>query len=602
MRKKLLILLLIILPIIVIPIAANAETYGDLSYEKYDDHIEITDCNKSAISVDIPAQIDGLPVTKIGDGAFQFCENLRGVTLPNSLEKVGMYSFMECTSLTGIDMPESVLNIEPEAFLGCTALKDINLGSHITSIGYSAFHETAYYNNPNNWSDGVLYIDSCLIETVPEKIGSKYIINNGTTCIADMAFEYCSNLIDITIPNGVIGIGGAFYECTGLKSVNIPDTVTDIGDSAFYNCTGLTSVSIGKNVTSIGNEAFAYCKNLKKVNIPDKVTKLGYQAFMYCENLTDISLPASLTDIGREAFFVCESLRNITVSAANPRYYCDDNGVLFCKDKTEDLFYDKYDITLIRYPAGNPKSSYNIPSGVTEIGCGAFDECKNLKRVNIPGTVEWIEEYAFDGSLINHIDIPGSVRLIDDRAFGNCKNLTGVILEDGVRDVMYSVFVGCENLESISLTNSVQTIGDGVFSECAKLKNVYFKGTKDDFKQINLGTENDSFTNANICFDTNTIGVQLRFENDITTAEINLDQLDEKLDKQNAEVYVGLYDSNGVLTDGFSGVFKGENITGTLKVDSDSDHIKVFVWNKDGGLEPLTYVPEYINLAPSAGL
>ena len=171
---------------------------------------------------------------------------------------------------------------------------------------------TCYSNfiNYNNYVSGDVVIPSS-------------VTNNGTTysvtSIGDDAFYYCSGLTSVTIPNSVTSIGNyAFYYCSGLTSVTFPNSVTSIGNSAFYNCSGLTSVTIPNSVTSIGDRAFYECSSLTSVTIPNSVTSIGNDAFAGCSGLTSITIPNSVTFIGNYAFYGCNGLTSIVSNAVVP--------------------------------------------------------------------------------------------------------------------------------------------------------------------------------------------------------------------------------------------------------------------------------------------
>ena len=169
------------------------------------------------------------------------------------------------------------------------------------------------------------------------------------TSIGDSAFYDCSSLISITIPDSVTLIGpSAFYNCSSLASITIPDSVTLIENNAFHYCISLTSMSIPNSVTSIGNYAFFFCSSLESITIPDSVTSIGYIAFSSCSSLKSITIPNSVTEIGQAAFQDCGSLKSIT-----------------------------------------------IPDSVTEIGERAFLACSSLESVTIPDSVTEIGEDAF---------------------------------------------------------------------------------------------------------------------------------------------------------------------------------------------------------------
>ena len=138
---------------------------------------------------------------------------------------------------------------------------------------------------------------------------------NPVTSVGDYAFYYCTWLTSVTIPDCVTSIGNsAFYGCSRLTSVTISDSVTNIGDTAFSGCHGLTSVTIGSGVTSIGNTAFANCTNLTIVNLPDRLMSIGDWAFNDCGELTSVTIPNSVTSIGNSAFGGCSGLTSVTIN------------------------------------------------------------------------------------------------------------------------------------------------------------------------------------------------------------------------------------------------------------------------------------------------
>ena len=198
--------------------------------------------------------------------------------------------------------------------------------------------------------------------------------NNATIGIGDVTGDYSSATTlgtslsgAITIPSTVdghtvTGIGDyAFYLCSSLTSIIIPDSVTTIGQYAFSNCSSLTSVDLGNSVTSIGQYAFSYCTKLTSITIPDSVTTIDSGAFM---------------GVG---------LTSITVDDNN-NSYSDIDGVLFNKDHS----------TLIQYPMNNTATSYTIPDSVTTIGQFAVWSCRNLTSIHIPDSVTTIGYAAFN--------------------------------------------------------------------------------------------------------------------------------------------------------------------------------------------------------------
>ena len=299
------------------------------------------------------------------------------------------------------------------------------------------------------------------IINIPSTINDKKV-----TSIGDYAFSDCSGLTSVTIPDSVTSIGNcAFDGCSGLTNVTIPNSVTSIGDYAFCKCSGLTSITIPNSVTSIGNSAFYNCKSLTSITIPDSVTSIGDYAFSDCSGLTSITIPDSVTSIGNCAFYSCSSLKNITVSSNNKNYTSED-GVLINKDKNE----------LMQYPIGKNETAYTIPNGVTSIGDGAFYWCYGLTSITIPN----------------------SVTSIGDRAFRSCSGLTNLVLPDSMEEIGSYAFDDCSSLSYVVIPKNIKKIDSLAFSSCKKLKDVYYKGSKSDWKKIKNEGSQSIDTNAGI--------------------------------------------------------------------------------------------------------
>ena len=349
------------------------------------------------------------------------------------------------------------------------------------------------------------------------------VLDNGTVAIT----KYNGSAEKVVIPQKIDGksvtrIGDSAFEwCSNIESIAIPDNVTSIGRRAFGDCTGLTNITIPNSVIEIGWHAFYDCANLKSITIPDSVISIGGCAFNNCTSLTSVTIPDSVTSIDYPAFVGCTSLTAINVATGNQNYV-SANGVLYNKNKT----------TIKCYPAGKKDKNYkildgvkgiddsafkdcisltsiSIPSSVTDIGYDAFSDCTSLTSITIPDSVTDIGNYVFLGctSLTainvatgnkNYVSVNGvlynknkttikcypagkkdknykmldGVKSIDDSAFGGCISLMSITLPDSVTRIGAWVFSGCTSLTSITIPDSVTSIDDYAFRGCTSLTNI----------------------------------------------------------------------------------------------------------------------------------
>ena len=253
----------------------------------------------------------------------------------------------------------------------------------------------------------------------------------------------------------------------GAETVVIPDTidgksVTSIGRRAFEGCTNLKSITIPNSVTEMGRRAFSGCSSLTGIAIPDSVTEIGKYAFDGCKSLTSITIPDGVTSIGDGAFYNCSSLTEIKVASENSNYV-SVNGVLYNKDKT----------TIICYPAGKKGNNYKIPDGVTKVGSSAFIGCSSLTSITIPNSVTEIGYSVFEGCTnLKSITIPNGVTSIGDSAFEDCTSLTSITIPNSVTSIGDSAFEDCTSLTSITIPNGVTSIGDSAFEGCTSLTSI----------------------------------------------------------------------------------------------------------------------------------
>jgi hypothetical protein len=269
------------------------------------------------------------------------------------------------------------------------------------------------------------------------------------------------NIVDSTVQVTCQNSSSPYYSTYPTGALTIPATVTyndttylvtKIGNHAFDYCSGLTSITIPNTVASIGENAFGECSGLTSVTIPNSVTRISNYAFSGCNGLTSITIPNSVTAIGVEAFRSCTGLTSITVDAGNRVYDSRNN----C-----NAIIETYHNRLI---AGCQNTV--IPSTVTYIGLGSFCGQSGMTSVFIPNSVTSIEQYAFSGCWnLTSITIPNSVTTIDNRAFASCFGLTSVTIGCSVTRIGHFAFFGCRGLTEIhSQANVAPQLGTDAFS------------------------------------------------------------------------------------------------------------------------------------------
>ena len=400
---------------------------------------------KYAGEIMLPATVnqDGFiyQVTRIGNNAFQGCNELTLIGIPEGVTSIGTYAFSGCSNLENVDFPNSLVSIEKYAFNMCSAFTSVHIPRNVAEIAYDAFSFCHYIKSYSCSSlnthyravDGVLFSkDMTMLMSYPQAApATTYAVPNTVTALQFHAFRDCDNLLNITIPESVTWLGAAvFARSDNLVSLVLPDGITHMGTGVFSACTSLSSLHLPASLDSILNGTFSNCHSLSELTIPRNVSYIDKYSFYESRGIKHIIFEedSRLEQIGEMAFGYSDSLETI-----------------------------------------------NIPNSVTKIGHSAFYKCPSLKNVHISENLSIIENSTFNycTSLVE-LEIPSNVTLVRNSAVANCPSLKK--LKIGDKDATGSTIIGnCaiidnEQLERLELGANVDSLYESAIVGLDNLK------------------------------------------------------------------------------------------------------------------------------------
>ena len=430
--------------------ASGKETTDEASIVSYE-VTGIGECNVSKIA--IPREHNSKPVIKIKDSAFVNNKILKSVIIGDNIESIennafygcknitqvyinckniGYYAFRNSTNLEKVIIGKNVMNTRDAVFESCSKLSDFTLLSeniylNNVKIGHSLSLKEIKVNEDNNKymvEDGILFSkDGSKIYVYPEgKIGETYVFDNNIKEIGDFAF----------------------YGCTNLKEINIPNTVNKIGVRAFEGCSNLEEVYIDANTVKEMN--FRNNLKLKSVTIGKNVKSMSYSTFSKCSNLSEFLIISESVDINNSVIGDETSVTELKVNEGNNKYKFED-GILFSKDGSK----------IYAYLPGKQEDTYVFDNNIKEIGDFAFYGCGNLKEINIPNTVN----------------------KVGGRAFDSCKNLTNIFVN--ASSLYFNTFRDDASLQNVTIGKNTTIWSYSVFQGSNKIPSITYLGTKDEW-------------------------------------------------------------------------------------------------------------------------
>ena len=468
-----------------------------------DGNATITGYTGNVSALVIPEEIDGHKVVKLGNGVFKKHQEIVSAQIPDSITSISASAFRDCSNLENVNLPKNLISIGNRAFFNCVSIRNIYIPKTLVEVDTYGWNWWYPFEGCSNlekveFEEGITQIPTGIFGDTGLKEAE---IPDTVTSIGERSFADCANLEKVTFSKNLKSIGNrAFVRCTKIEKINLPRNLTEVDTygwnwwypfagcsnlekvefeegitqipTGIFGDTGLKEVEIPDTVTSIGERSFADCTKLEKIIFSEKIETINGRAFLGCSSLKSVSLPDSITSMDTEIFSGCTSLSSVKL----PNKCVNITSSTFegCTSLTEITLPDT--VTTIQdhaFKNCTALKTINWSKSITDIQSYAFENCDALTKLDIPNTVTNIGTGAFyECGGFTDIAVPNSVKSLGSKVFENCDALTDVKLGTGITQIPTSCFEHCDALPSVVLPYRVSKVGDNAFKNCVELTEI----------------------------------------------------------------------------------------------------------------------------------